>query len=478
MLLASPHPGDRLGDPVTKAGDGLLHLLCRGVGIRRQLADLVGHDAEATSLVAGVGGLDRRVQRQQMGLLGDRCDAPDEPGDSIGRVFETGDLLRRPVYDLAECEQKVERLAHGDTALARLLLDRVAELAVLAGLGLDRSSSFAKFNHDGRRLAQRSRLPIRPLRDLRHGQGDFVGGPRHLLGDGGEVGGGGRDLRGRAGDLVGDVSQAAGHRVERGRHRRELLWHGVIADLHSQLARPQLMRCRDELRQWPIDRAGSHQRQPGGEEKRHHQDREHVVGAFLGASLQRPRGALQDPRLALRQRRDQARHLFGQRVRRVGQCAGLGAAADVVKGMCPGELHLELRECRGELLDLLRLGGAQPRQLAVTPSHFLGATRQLGKAPLRLLTAVGQVALTGEDQFQDAALKLRSDFRQLANASHAGVEISRQSLERTDPEKARRQEAKKQDAERDGLSPSNRVDHGRPSTLMSSIRSPTILPTA
>ena len=42
------------------------------LGLLGQLADLLGDDREAAALLAGARGLDRGVQREQVGLLGDR----------------------------------------------------------------------------------------------------------------------------------------------------------------------------------------------------------------------------------------------------------------------------------------------------------------------------------------------------------------------------------------------------------------------
>ena len=49
--------------------------LLRGVlGLLGELADLLGDDREPAALLTGAGGLDRGVQREQVGLLGDRGD--------------------------------------------------------------------------------------------------------------------------------------------------------------------------------------------------------------------------------------------------------------------------------------------------------------------------------------------------------------------------------------------------------------------
>ena len=56
---------------------------CRALGLLGQLAHLFGHHREAAPVVAGARRLDRGVQRQQVGLLGD-------PGDVF---YDGADLL-------------------------------------------------------------------------------------------------------------------------------------------------------------------------------------------------------------------------------------------------------------------------------------------------------------------------------------------------------------------------------------------------
>src|SRR5581483_3954196 len=67
-----------LADQPGDAAGGLLRLLS-------QLADLLGDDGEAAALLARARRLDRGVQCQQVGLLGDRGDRRDDPTD-LGRL--------------------------------------------------------------------------------------------------------------------------------------------------------------------------------------------------------------------------------------------------------------------------------------------------------------------------------------------------------------------------------------------------------
>ena len=72
-------------------------LLGRGDGALRQPADLVGHDGEALAGVARAGGLDRRVECQQVGLVRDALDHLHDLPDFVGPVADGGDGLLQPL---------------------------------------------------------------------------------------------------------------------------------------------------------------------------------------------------------------------------------------------------------------------------------------------------------------------------------------------------------------------------------------------
>ncbi|MCY1400019.1 hypothetical protein D9M71_150920 [compost metagenome] len=86
------HAGDQLGGQAADlldhlAGlaldlaDHLANLGGRRRGAPGQAAHLAGHHGETAAVLAGAGGLDRRVERQQVGLAGDRLDHPGDPLD-------------------------------------------------------------------------------------------------------------------------------------------------------------------------------------------------------------------------------------------------------------------------------------------------------------------------------------------------------------------------------------------------------------
>ena len=76
-------------DLVDQLGDRLGGRL----GLLGELADLVGHDGEAAALLAGAGGLDGGVERQQVGLLGDAGDGVDDAADALALGAQLADGL-------------------------------------------------------------------------------------------------------------------------------------------------------------------------------------------------------------------------------------------------------------------------------------------------------------------------------------------------------------------------------------------------
>ena len=77
------HVGDLLGDVFGGLG-----------GLAGQRLDLARHHGKAAAGLAGARGLDGGVERQQIGLLGDVGDEPDDVADALGRLAQ---LLHRRV---------------------------------------------------------------------------------------------------------------------------------------------------------------------------------------------------------------------------------------------------------------------------------------------------------------------------------------------------------------------------------------------
>ena len=128
----------------------------RGLGGRgRQAAHLAGHDREAAAVLAGVGGLDRRVERQQVGLPGDPVDGPGDRADLVEARSELVDGAHEAGC-VRDCLFEV-----GDH-----MLDQLAALArVLARLGGARGPCPLPPRRSGRRSRPaRRRHSARPAR--------------------------------------------------------------------------------------------------------------------------------------------------------------------------------------------------------------------------------------------------------------------------------------------------------------------------
>ncbi len=79
----------------------LLDLVAESGGILRQRLHLLGHHAEAASHLARARGLERGVEGQEAGLVGDLAHARREPGDLVELPCRLGQLSHHGVGGLA-----------------------------------------------------------------------------------------------------------------------------------------------------------------------------------------------------------------------------------------------------------------------------------------------------------------------------------------------------------------------------------------
>ena len=122
--------GERLGHRGVGALDLGADALAGGAGEVGELAHLVGDHREAAPHLAGAGGLDRRVEREQVGLLGDLADLARHAHQLLGDLGEAGDRLRQA---LLLGERGVEPGEHA-VELAAGVADH-PDHAVLAAVG-------------------------------------------------------------------------------------------------------------------------------------------------------------------------------------------------------------------------------------------------------------------------------------------------------------------------------------------------------
>ena len=155
------------------------------MGTLGQHPHLVRHHGEAAALLAGPGGLDGGVQRQQVGLLGDALDGGEDGVDLLGVLLQllddAGGLL-----DLGG-EIRDGALVAGDHLLAVLTAAGAAAgcLRGLLGIAGDLDGGGGHLVHRGRNLGDLVLLARQPLVGfLRH----VVGGPGLLVELGGGVG--------------------------------------------------------------------------------------------------------------------------------------------------------------------------------------------------------------------------------------------------------------------------------------------------
>ena len=84
--------------------DHLLDVVGRDGGLVGEPADLGGDDREAAAVFAGLFRLDRGIERQQVGLIGDLGDGGDDLVDVAGLLVEHRELgvdRARGLHDLA-----------------------------------------------------------------------------------------------------------------------------------------------------------------------------------------------------------------------------------------------------------------------------------------------------------------------------------------------------------------------------------------
>ena len=175
------HGQDRLGGLRLDALHQVGNLFGGAAGPLGQPPHFVGHDGEAATVFAGHRGRDRRVERQQVRLVGDLLDELHDLPDLLRAFAEALDLLRRVLHFATDAVHSFHGLAYG-------LVDRVvAFIAPFVGPG--KGSDFCFSRRDCGRLynavaqLERTDTPHAPPRNLersfvsfrtRSGEKEFV----------------------------------------------------------------------------------------------------------------------------------------------------------------------------------------------------------------------------------------------------------------------------------------------------------------
>ncbi|OPZ04256.1 MAG: hypothetical protein BWZ09_01920 [Alphaproteobacteria bacterium ADurb.BinA305] len=207
--------------------------LARGErGALGELAHLVGHHREAAPGLARTGGLDRGVEREQVGLVGDVADRVDDRVDLARLLAELADGLARQIHRLGDALHLGHRLLHDRAPLLRepaRILGKLLRGRGVVGDAVDPARHLLdRCGHAGGSVALR-------LGALQHA----TRGGRHLGGGAADVGGTGLDVADEAGDVI-------GHRIELARHLGELV---ARRELHAAaiVARGEALRAGREL---------------------------------------------------------------------------------------------------------------------------------------------------------------------------------------------------------------------------------------
>ncbi|MCY1353811.1 hypothetical protein D9M69_401650 [compost metagenome] len=192
----------QLADQFLDLAGGTLHPL-------GQAAHLVGHHRETTAGLAGAGGLDGGVERQQVGLLGHRADHIQHIADLRAVLMQAGHHLGRSLHPGGQPLDLGDGVLHHLVAPAGLLAGELRGASGLPGVA----------GHLLHRVGH-----------LLHGGGDLDGFGLLLLDPGAGLFGDGGQRLGRAADLAHPAADTA-----------DQLAQAVLHGLHGLLQLPQLV---------------------------------------------------------------------------------------------------------------------------------------------------------------------------------------------------------------------------------------------
>ncbi len=222
-----------------------------------QLADLVGDDREAAAVLARAGRFDRGVEREQVGLVGDRVDRLDHGRDLRGTLLERRHRFARVVGGAPHVLDRRGGVAHRAVAAADRLARALrgagepgAQLAEILDAAVELAQPGAGRSHPASLRRGRFGDPGRGVRDLvdreaRRGEPFFLsvgleGDPldrradaldraaRLLVRRREPAAGEHQGIR-RVDDAADDRAQALAHLVEAGAGAGEALGHRVVA---------------------------------------------------------------------------------------------------------------------------------------------------------------------------------------------------------------------------------------------------------
>ena len=350
-LSGRPHPSCHDRRKLHHVVGGLLRLI-------GELADLVGDDRESTPGGAGARGLDRRIEREQVGLLGDPAHDADEPIDALGGRVELAHLACRAVHRLADLDEQRARPLDLGALLTCLPFDLGRKIGDLLGTGPHLVRPLTDRLERSVGIAQRRHLHLGALGHLRHRRRRLRSGERDLLGGGGQLVCRRRDLLGGRARDCRDARERRGGDVHRFGEFLELPREiGLRPDVEPPLSE------RTRVCHEPRERGGdrSHRtrerREPQQDRADDHGDQEALPlvrrrAERVGRAVDLPRSHLAEPGHVAIQLSLESTHRVGTRA----CCLG---APEVAKQIRLCEAHFELRELRVDLRDQPEFGGGE-----------------------------------------------------------------------------------------------------------------------
>ena len=178
-VLHRDHGFLRLGLDRLDQHDDVLGGLGRALG---QLAHFLGHDGEAQAGFTGAGGLDGRVEREQVGLRRDLLDRVDDLRDLQRAIGQGLDLLRDALHLAADPLHADQTDLDRVTALLRGIEREASGAGRRLGVLGDLTHRERELLHRARHAHRLARLGLGARRHLVHGHDQVVGAARDLAG--------------------------------------------------------------------------------------------------------------------------------------------------------------------------------------------------------------------------------------------------------------------------------------------------------
>ncbi len=136
QCIALLHGADGVAGFLLDAGDHAGNLIGGFTGARGQAADFVSHHGKAATLFAGARGLDGSVEREQVGLVGNRGDYPDDAADFLRALAQRVDDFGGAAQRSGDLLQRRRRLFHRgatDACLLGIFLGQALGIAHVVG---------------------------------------------------------------------------------------------------------------------------------------------------------------------------------------------------------------------------------------------------------------------------------------------------------------------------------------------------------